>query len=154
MRCGYCDFNTYTATELGGGASQDAYAGTAVAEVDFAGRVLNASGLPERRLSTVFFGGGTPTLLPPRTWRRILRAAIGTWGLEPGAEVTTEANPDSVTPESLRVLADAGFTRVSFGMQSAVPARPEGPGPHPHARAGCRRWSSGPARPAWRSAST
>ncbi|MCX6499773.1 MAG: radical SAM family heme chaperone HemW [Arthrobacter sp.] len=121
VRCGYCDFNTYTATELGGGASQDAYAGTAVAEVDFAGRVLRASGLPERRLSTVFFGGGTPTLLPAGDLARILAAAIDTWGLEPGAEVTTEANPDSVTPESLQVLADAGFTRVSFGMQSAVP---------------------------------
>ncbi|MGO4492130.1 radical SAM family heme chaperone HemW [Arthrobacter sp. 2YAF22_2] len=121
VRCGYCDFNTYTATELGGGASQDAYAGTAVAEVDFAGRVLTASGLPERQLSTVFFGGGTPTLLPAGDLARILAAAVDTWGLAPGAEVTTEANPDSVTPESLRVLADAGFTRVSFGMQSAVP---------------------------------
>ena len=121
VRCGYCDFNTYTATELGGGASQDAYAGTAVAEVEFAGRALTASGLPERRLSTVFFGGGTPTLLPAADLASILAAAIETWGLEPGAEVTTEANPDSVTPESLQLLADAGFTRVSFGMQSAVP---------------------------------
>ena len=121
VRCGYCDFNTYTATELGGGASQDAYADTAIAEVEFAGRVLAASGLPQRRLSTVFFGGGTPTLLPAADLARILGAAIETWGLEPGAEVTTEANPDSVTLESLQLLADAGFTRVSFGMQSAVP---------------------------------
>ncbi|MFK0000939.1 radical SAM family heme chaperone HemW [Paenarthrobacter sp. NPDC090522] len=121
VRCGYCDFNTYTATELGGGASQDAYAGTAVAEVDFAVRALEASGVPSRPLSTVFFGGGTPTLLPAEDLARILRAAVGHWGLGPDAEVTTEANPDSVTPESLQVLADAGFTRVSFGMQSAVP---------------------------------
>jgi oxygen-independent coproporphyrinogen-3 oxidase len=121
VRCGYCDFNTYTATELGGGASQDAYASTAVSELDFASLALDASGLPRRPLSTVFFGGGTPTLLPAEDLARILRAAVGHWGLEPGAEVTTEANPDSVTPESLRVLADAGFTRVSFGMQSAVP---------------------------------
>jgi oxygen-independent coproporphyrinogen-3 oxidase len=121
VRCGYCDFNTYTATELGGGASQDAYAQTAVTELDFAATALNASGLPDRPLSTVFFGGGTPTLLPAEDLARILRAAVGHWGLEPGAEVTTEANPDSVTPESLKVLADAGFTRVSFGMQSAVP---------------------------------
>lgn len=121
VRCGYCDFNTYTATELGGGASQDAYAGTAVAEVDFAATVLKKSGLPARPLSTVFFGGGTPTLLPAGDLARILTAAIGAWGLAPGAEVTTEANPDSVTPESLQLLADAGFTRVSFGMQSAVP---------------------------------
>ncbi|MGO4144473.1 radical SAM family heme chaperone HemW [Paenarthrobacter sp. YAF11_1] len=121
VRCGYCDFNTYTATELGGGASQDAYATTAVSELDFAALALDASGLPRRRMSTVFFGGGTPTLLPAEDLARILRAAVDHWGLEPGAEVTTEANPDSVTPESLKVLADAGFTRVSFGMQSAVP---------------------------------
>jgi putative oxygen-independent coproporphyrinogen III oxidase len=121
VRCGYCDFNTYTATELGGGASQDAYAGTAIAEVEFAARTLRDSGLPERPLGTVFFGGGTPTLLPAEDLARILAAAVGAWGLQPGAEVTTEANPDSVTPASLQLLADAGFTRVSFGMQSAVP---------------------------------
>src|SRR5215218_10056127 len=121
VRCGYYDFNTYTAKELGGGASQDAYASTAIAEVDLAARVLEQSGLPARPLSTVFFGGGTPTLLPAGDLARILTAAVGRWGLEAGAEVTTEANPDSVTPESLQLLADAGFTRVSFGMQSAVP---------------------------------
>lgn len=121
VRCGYCDFNTYTATELGGGASQDAYAATAIAEVEFAAAVLKGSGLPGRPLSTVFFGGGTPTLLPAEDLARILSAAIDAWGLQPGAEVTTEANPDSVTPASLQLLADAGFTRVSFGMQSAVP---------------------------------
>jgi oxygen-independent coproporphyrinogen-3 oxidase len=121
VRCGYCDFNTYTATELGGGASQDAYAATAITEVEFAGKALQASGLPARELSTVFFGGGTPTLLPAEDLARILTAAVAQWGLAPGAEVTTEANPDSVTPESLQLLADAGFTRVSFGMQSAVP---------------------------------
>src|SRR5918994_5932087 len=121
VRCGYCDFNTYTATELGGGASQDAYAGTAASEVSMAAKVLTDSGLPPRRLSTVFFGGGTPTLLPADDLALILRAAIDQWGIEDGAEVTTEANPDSVTPESLAILKDAGFTRISFGMQSAVP---------------------------------
>lgn len=121
VRCGYCDFNTYTATELGGGASQGAYAATAIAEVEFAAAALRGSGLPDRPLSTVFFGGGTPTLLPAEDLARILTAAIDAWGLQPGAEVTTEANPDSVTPASLQLLADAGFTRVSFGMQSAVP---------------------------------
>ncbi|WP_336713084.1 radical SAM family heme chaperone HemW [Arthrobacter sp. USHLN218] len=121
VRCGYCDFNTYTAKELGGGASQDEYAGTASAELDFAARAMSASGLPERKLSTVFFGGGTPTLLPAEDLASILRRADKLWGLEAGAEVTTEANPDSVTPESLALLAEAGFTRVSFGMQSAVP---------------------------------
>ncbi|GAC1487377.1 MAG: radical SAM family heme chaperone HemW [Pseudarthrobacter sp.] len=121
VRCGYCDFNTYTATELGGGASQDGYADTAISEVRLAAKVLTDSGLPARPLSTVFFGGGTPTLLPAEDLARILGAALKEWGLVEGAEVTTEANPDSVTRESLALLKNAGFTRVSFGMQSAVP---------------------------------
>ncbi|AEE46483.1 radical SAM family heme chaperone HemW [Cellulomonas fimi] len=121
VRCGYCDFNTYTATELGGGASQDAYAATALAEVGLAAHVLDAAGLPARAVSTVFVGGGTPTVLPVDDLARLLGGVRDTWGLTPDAEVTTEANPDSVTPASLAALAAAGFTRVSFGMQSAVP---------------------------------
>ncbi|NIZ93739.1 radical SAM family heme chaperone HemW [Kineococcus rubinsiae] len=117
VRCGYCDFNTYTATELGGGGSQAAYAGTAVAELELAARVLGGAARPAE---TVFFGGGTPTLLPVTDLVRLLTAVRETFGLLPGAEVTTEANPDSVTPQSLQALRDAGFTRVSFGMQSAV----------------------------------
>ncbi|MGM7420973.1 radical SAM family heme chaperone HemW [Cellulosimicrobium sp. CpK407] len=121
VRCGYCDFNTYTASELGGGASQASYASTALLEVDLAARVLRDAGLPERPVSTVFVGGGTPTLLPAGDLARLLHGVRDAWGLAPDAEVTTEANPDSVTPESLAELAAAGFTRVSFGMQSAVP---------------------------------
>lgn len=121
VRCGYCDFNTYTASELGGGASQASYASTALREIDLAARVLRDAGLPERPVSTVFVGGGTPTLLPAGDLTRMLGGVRDAWGLAPGAEVTTEANPDSVTPESLAELAGAGFTRVSFGMQSAVP---------------------------------
>ena len=121
-RCGYCDFNTYTAAELGPaggppGASRETYADAAIAELDLARDVLAGVDSP---LQTVFFGGGTPTLLPPEHLVRILRAAEDRFGLEPGAEVTTEANPDSVTPESLQVLRDGGFTRISFGMQSSV----------------------------------
>ncbi len=118
VRCGYCDFNTYTATELGGGGSQGAYAGHAVAEVEYAAHSLSPDRPP---VETVFFGGGTPTLLPSYDLTRILRAIDTEFGLVPGAEVTTEANPDSVTPESLANLREGGFTRVSFGMQSAVP---------------------------------
>lgn len=121
VRCGYCDFNTYTATELGGGASQATYADTAAAEVALAARVLDRARLPRRPVRTVFFGGGTPTLLPPAGLVGLLRAVDRAWGLAPGAEVTTEANPDSVSRASLQALADGGFTRVSFGMQSAVP---------------------------------
>jgi oxygen-independent coproporphyrinogen-3 oxidase len=120
VRCGYCDFNTYTASEIRG-VKQSDYAGQASAEVAFARGVLADAGLAAREASTVFFGGGTPTLLPAADLIRMLDAVRDAWGLAPGAEVTTEANPDSVTPESLAELAAAGFTRVSFGMQSAVP---------------------------------
>jgi oxygen-independent coproporphyrinogen-3 oxidase len=121
VRCGYCDFNTYTATELGGGASQASYASTALAEIALGARVLAEAGLPARPVQTVFVGGGTPTVLPADDLARMLDGVRDAWGLAPDAEVTTEANPDSVTPESLAALARAGFTRVSFGMQSAVP---------------------------------
>ena len=121
VRCGYCDFNTYTATELRG-VSQSDYAGHAVREVAFAAEALERSGVPTREVSTVFFGGGTPTLLPPDDLGAMLAAVRGAWGIADGAEVTTEANPDSVDADDLRRLADAGFTRVSFGMQSAVPS--------------------------------
>ncbi|NMM15676.1 MAG: radical SAM protein, partial [Cellulomonas sp.] len=113
VRCGYCDFNTYTATELGGGASQDAYADTALREIDLAARVLADSGLPARPVRTVFVGGGTPTVLPEGDLARMLHGVRSAWGLIDDAEVTTEANPDSVTPSSLAALAAAGFTRVS-----------------------------------------
>jgi putative oxygen-independent coproporphyrinogen III oxidase len=117
-RCGYCDFNTYTAQELGPGASRADYAETAIAEVRLARRVL---GDAAPRVETVFFGGGTPTLLDPDDLVRVLRAIDEEFGLAPGAEVTTEANPESVTPASLAALREGGFTRVSLGMQSARP---------------------------------
>ncbi|HEU4948948.1 MAG TPA: radical SAM family heme chaperone HemW [Kribbella sp.] len=117
-RCGYCDFNTYTATELGGGGSQASYARTAVEEVRLARRVL---GDVDRPVDTVFFGGGTPTLLPAADLALMLAAVRDEFGLAPDAEVTTEANPESVDPRSLAALREAGFTRVSFGMQSAAP---------------------------------
>ena len=117
-RCGYCDFNTYTAEELGSGASRSTYADQAVAEVRLARRVLGDVDLP---VSAVFVGGGTPTLLPPGDLGRILAAVRDEFGLVDGAEVTTEANPDSVTPASLAALREDGFTRMSFGLQSTAP---------------------------------
>ena len=118
VRCGYCDFNTYTSDELRGAKRSD-YASQAMQEIELASRVLDR--LPPRKASTVFFGGGTPTLLPVTDLTNMFSAIQRTWGLEPGAEVTTEANPDSVDREYLEALKAAGFTRVSFGMQSAVP---------------------------------
>jgi putative oxygen-independent coproporphyrinogen III oxidase len=120
VRCGYCDFNTYTASEIRG-VKQSDYAAQAIAEIALAERVVTDAGLPARQAATVFFGGGTPTLLPVADLAAMLAAVRDTWGLAPGAEVTTEANPDSVDAASLEALAAAGFTRVSFGMQSAVP---------------------------------
>ena len=119
VRCGYCDFNTYTASELGDvpGASRATYADAAVAEVRFARRVLGAADVP---VSTVFFGGGTPTLLPPEDLTRVVAAIDEEFGLAPDAEVTTEANPDSVTADDLAGLREGGVNRVSFGMQSSV----------------------------------
>jgi oxygen-independent coproporphyrinogen-3 oxidase len=116
-RCGYCDFNTYTASELGGGASREGYADTVLSELKLASNTIN----PEK-VDTVFVGGGTPTLLSADDLGRILDGIDRTWGLADGAEVTTEANPESVTPDYLRKLRANGFTRISLGMQSASPA--------------------------------
>ncbi len=117
VRCGYCDFNTYTGEELRGARRED-YAGTLLREIDLASGVLSAHPRP---LNTVFFGGGTPTLLPARDLAVILSTLRDRFGLEPDAEVTVEANPDTVTPEVTEELASAGVTRLSIGMQSAVP---------------------------------
>jgi len=116
VRCGYCDFNTYAPGEVEG-ATREGYVEAALAEMAFARGVM---GDDPRPASTVFFGGGTPTMLDAAALIRLLDGVRDTWGLADGAEVTTEANPDSVTAESLAMLASAGFTRVSFGMQSAV----------------------------------
>jgi putative oxygen-independent coproporphyrinogen III oxidase len=112
-RCGYCDFNTYT--DLDG--LQTSYADTVLQELRLARRVLGDTPPVE----TVFIGGGTPTLLPSSDLAKILRGIDAELGLAPGAEITTEANPDSVDARSLGELREAGFTRMSFGMQSAVP---------------------------------
>jgi putative oxygen-independent coproporphyrinogen III oxidase len=119
VRCGYCDFNTYTAAELGDqpGASRASYAEAAIAEIRRAREILGERDLP---VETVFFGGGTPTLLPAADLAAVLASIAAEFGLAPGVEVTTEANPDSVAAWDLAALREAGFTRVSFGMQSAV----------------------------------
>ena len=117
VRCGYCDFNTYTAEELGPGVSRASFAATAIEEVRLARRVLGERDVP---VSTVFFGGGTPTLLGPADLGAVLDAVAGEFGLAVGAEVTTESNPDSVRPGDLEKLVAAGLNRISFGMQSAV----------------------------------
>ena len=115
-RCGYCDFNTYVPGEKGA-EQAGGYVGAVLAEIDLAAQVLAT----RPRVDTVFFGGGTPTLLSAAELTRILRRIDERFGLAPGAEVTTEANPESVDPGKLEALRAAGFTRLSLGMQSAVP---------------------------------
>jgi putative oxygen-independent coproporphyrinogen III oxidase len=116
-RCGYCDFNTYTASELAGsGASPDGWLAAVRQELDLAVRTVG-----RRPVDTVFVGGGTPSLLGAARLGEVLAAVRDAFGLAPGAEVTTESNPESTSPEFFAELAAAGFTRVSLGMQSAAP---------------------------------
>lgn len=119
-RCGYCDFNTYTAQEIGS-SSQSTFAQDLISEINFSKQVLESSGVPQRSFSTVFFGGGTPTLLPAEDLISMLEKVRDSFGIEPEADITTEANPDAVDEDYLLKLKAAGFTRVSIGMQSAVP---------------------------------
>ncbi|QFZ17286.1 radical SAM family heme chaperone HemW [Saccharothrix syringae] len=115
-RCGYCDFNTYTAGELGTSASPASWLEGLRRELDLAARVLGTPPAAE----TVFVGGGTPSLLGADGLAAVLDAVRGSVGLAPGAEVTTEANPESTSPAFFAALRDAGYTRVSLGMQSAA----------------------------------
>ncbi|MHB0834211.1 MAG: radical SAM family heme chaperone HemW [Corynebacterium aurimucosum] len=113
-RCGYCDFNTYTPGELGGDLTSD-YLSALEKELEMAAAQVG------REAETVFIGGGTPSLLGAEGLGRVLSKVRDTFGLAPGAEVTTESNPESTSPEYFAGLLDAGFTRLSLGMQSASP---------------------------------
>ena len=119
-RCGYCDFNTYTPAELS--ISNDlsetsrSYIDLLIKELEFARETTGSAVVP-----TIFFGGGTPTLMESADLGRVISAISDHYPLSPDAEITTEANPDTVTKEKLASLREAGFNRISFGMQSAVP---------------------------------
>jgi oxygen-independent coproporphyrinogen-3 oxidase len=117
--CGYCDFNTYTATQLGS-LKQSDYAASLISEINLSAQVLEQSKVSPRKFSTVFFGGGTPSLLPAADLIQILDSLENTFGFTDTAEITTEANPDTVTLEKFEALRKAGFNRVSIGMQSGV----------------------------------
>lgn len=123
-RCGYCDFNTYTAAELGGAttatggmpAGADGWLAALCGELDMA-----AARLGEVCVDTVFVGGGTPSALGGDRLAAVLAAVRDRFALAPGAEVTTEANPESTSPEFFDTIRAAGYTRVSLGMQSVAP---------------------------------
>ena len=119
-RCGYCDFNTYTAAELqrdGTSITAATYPDRVITEVNW---LRKENTTDDRALSTVFFGGGTPTLIDSSELVRILDSLKSTYGFTDDVEVTTEANPDSVTLQDLQILRAGGFTRVSFGHQSSA----------------------------------
>ncbi|CAB1020086.1 coproporphyrinogen III oxidase [Corynebacterium diphtheriae] len=113
-RCGYCDFNTYTPGELGGTASPESYLDALEKELELAA----ASGTT-RPATTVFIGGGTPSMLGASGLTRVLSAVRNTIGIAPGAEVTTESNPETTSPEFFSELLESGYNRISLGMQSA-----------------------------------
>jgi len=117
-RCGYCDFNTYTATELGDSVHRDTFHESLIDEIRFARRKISNDPRP---VSTVFIGGGTPTLLGADALTSILGSIRDEFRLADDAEVTTEANPDSVDVAMLERLRAGGFTRISLGMQSSSP---------------------------------
>lgn len=120
-RCGYCDFNTYTAVDMGAGASRGNYANMVIREMAIVRDWQTTHGINEPKVATVFFGGGTPTTLKASDLVAMLDAVRATWGIADDAEITTEANPDTVNADYVKELADGGFNRISFGMQSAVP---------------------------------
>lgn len=117
-RCGYCDFNTYTPGELREGGTLETvsfdYIDAALREIDIAH--VEAPGT----VPSIFFGGGTPSLLPARDLGRVISSIKEGWGLSPDCEITLEANPDTVDAKKLKELREVGFNRISFGMQSAV----------------------------------
>jgi oxygen-independent coproporphyrinogen-3 oxidase len=115
-RCGYCDFNTYTPSELQDGATLE------IVSNDYIDAVLRElESAPKDQVPTIFFGGGTPSLLPAHDLGRVITAIKARNGLTSDCEITLEANPDSVTEEKLQGYLAAGFNRISFGMQSAQP---------------------------------
>ena len=120
-RCGYCDFNTYTPAELqlteGLTQISNSYIDLLAKEIEFARNQVGESAI----VPSIFFGGGTPSLMEASDIKRVITAISKQFKLDPIAEVTLETNPDTVTKEKLKQFYDAGVNRISFGMQSSVP---------------------------------
>ena len=119
-RCGYCDFNTYTPAELqiteGLAQISNSYIDLLVKEIEFARSQVGESAI----VPSIFFGGGTPSLMEASDIKRVITAISEQFKLDSIAEVTLETNPDTVTKEKLKQFYDAGINRISFGMQSSV----------------------------------
>jgi len=115
-RCGYCDFNTYTPSELDREDQIESWLNSAVKEIELARRVLQE----ELTIDTIFFGGGTPSLLDSNTVDNFIQSVKSNFKLKPGLEITIEANPDSITEEKSQRWLNSGINRVSIGMQSST----------------------------------
>ncbi len=110
-RCAYCDFNTYANQE----DSIPAYVGALINEIEYIGR----QNTQPTHIHTIFFGGGTPSLLSPNQFDSILKTLRASFNFSPNIEITTEANPGTVTLEQLHKLRGSGINRISYGVQSA-----------------------------------
>jgi oxygen-independent coproporphyrinogen-3 oxidase len=118
-RCGYCDFNTYTPQELKTPSLSlitTPYIDSAIDEIEMAGKEVGRALVP-----SIFFGGGTPSLIPGVDIARVIKKIRERFELPADAEITVEVNPDSVSREFLETIRTAGVNRISMGMQSAVP---------------------------------
>ena len=118
-RCGYCDFNTYTPAEIQGpdlATVSQSYIDAALREIELAHSTVGEAQVP-----SIFFGGGTPSLMPASELARVIARICERFEVLDDAEITLEVNPDSVTPEFLSTMRESGATRISMGMQSAVP---------------------------------
>ena len=115
-RCGYCDFNTYTPSELDREDQIESWLNSAIKEVELARRVLKA----ELTIDSIFFGGGTPSLLDSNTVDNFIQSVKNNFNLKPGLEITIEANPDSINEEKSQRWLNSGINRVSIGMQSST----------------------------------
>jgi oxygen-independent coproporphyrinogen-3 oxidase len=117
VHCGYCDFNTYTAKEIGPVKQADFHL-PLIQEIEFSRAVLSESGISLPKLTSIFFGGGTPSLFSIEQIQALVSALSAAHGVMPGADITIEANPDTVDEQYLKRLASIGVNRVSIGVQS------------------------------------
>ena len=108
-KCPYCDFNSHVREQI----DHDAWQAALLADMRYEHQVSQ-----NRRISSIFFGGGTPSLMPPRLVAKLIEEADALWGLEERCEITLEANPSSVEASRFSDLASAGVNRVSLGLQS------------------------------------
>ncbi|MEQ1510036.1 MAG: radical SAM family heme chaperone HemW [Sphingopyxis sp.] len=108
-KCPYCDFNSHVRDSV----DQAAWAAALLADM-----AHEAALTADRKVSSIFFGGGTPSLMPPATVAALIAAAEAHWGFADGIEITLEANPNSVEIANFAALSEAGVNRISIGVQS------------------------------------